>query len=191
MDPLELTKTTAETAKTLVETFAIVVGGIWAYRRFIRRREDYPLINFAVDIKFVVRQDSSWIVELEATIENKGVVQQRIQEFGFDLRCLREGESISDGDEKINHQINFGTKLKTGSWLPPAWNWTFIEPGVRQVYTHIASVPAGISCVLLHGRFLYETKGDFHTAERVVAVPRQASAPERPAATSHIAVENG
>lgn len=61
--------------------------------------------------------------------------------------------------------------LPAGSWLPSSWESTFIEPGLSTRYSHIASVPASASFLLLHGRFVYGDGSAMHTADRFVAVP--------------------
>jgi hypothetical protein len=149
---------------------ALVIGSLWTYRLFIRRREDVPHIEFTVDVNFVGMQDDQWLVEVLALLENKGQVKHSISDFTFDLRCLSAGEALRHGGEVINYQLEIPQKIKEGSWMPRGWDYTFIEPGIRTRYSFITSVPVSASFVLVHGRFFY-SKEDFHTADRLIKVP--------------------
>ena len=85
---LEDVKSIADIVTNVATVTGIVIGGAWAYRRFVREEEDYPHIEFSADIQFVARKNGWWIVELVAVIENKGRVQHRVRDFKFDLAAL-------------------------------------------------------------------------------------------------------
>jgi hypothetical protein len=154
----------------IATVLALVFGGLWTYRLFIRRREDVPHIEFSVDVNFVGVQDDQWLVEILALLDNKGQVRHSISDFTFDLRCVSSDEALRHGGEGINYQLEIPHKLKEGSWMPRGWAYTFIEPGLRTRYSFISTVPVSASFVLVHGRFSY-SKEDFHTADRLVKVP--------------------
>lgn len=42
---------------SLATIVALVVGGWWAYGRFVRTRDAWPKLKFSVDIEFVCKQD--------------------------------------------------------------------------------------------------------------------------------------
>lgn len=152
-------------------TIGLLGGGWWAYEKFVRRDEHFPRVQFSVDIGFVGIQADRWLVEVIASLENKGVVPVRICEFAFDLRYMVPEDPVKDGPEEINGQVCIPHKARAGSWLPPKWRTTFIHPGVVTRYSYIADLPSAASYALVHGRFNYERPGAFHTADRLVQVP--------------------
>ena len=156
--------------QSLATVIAIAAGGWWTYIRFVREREAVPRIQFTVAVRVIGQQASSWIVELLALVDNKGKVRHTIREFRFDLRYLNEGDQIAAGGPKIGEQVNVFRKAQEGSWMPPDWGYTFIEPGVNTRYSFISSLPSTATFALLHGRFAYEGSDDFHTADCMIAV---------------------
>ena len=142
--------------------------------RRLQTRENAERIDFAVEVRFVARHDESWLVELAARLDNKGLVRYETNELTFDLRCIYPDDPLSPGGPEINGQTLIPHVVTTGSWLPADWGGTFIEPGLSTRYSFIAAVPAGAVAVLLHGRFRYQPGNDerfSHTAETFEAVP--------------------
>lgn len=91
MMPEEL-KNLFEAIQSIATTLALIIGGFWAYTKFVRQREGAPKIRFDIDITFVSKIGDNWIAELTASIENKGLVQHKIDAstFTFNLRaCLK------------------------------------------------------------------------------------------------------
>jgi hypothetical protein len=137
------------------------------------RQEEFWRIEFTVDVAFVGIQEGKWLVEVIAVLENKGVVPTKLCKLTFDLRCLHGSDPIEDGPADINQQTNIPRVLiKSRSWFPKDWEWTFIHPGVRTRYSYVTAVPSDASFVLVHGRFKYPDDQLFHTADRLVQVPR-------------------
>ncbi len=67
---IETIKDIADIAKNLATVGGVIIGGLWAYRCFIRQEEDFPHIEFSADINFVAEKGDWWIVELISTIRN-------------------------------------------------------------------------------------------------------------------------
>lgn len=170
--------------QSLVTTGGVIIGGVWAYLKFVKRREDYPHIEFTVEIEFVGTQKDEWMVELLAFVENKGLVPHLIKTFEFDLRCMYEEDEITEGDKTINYQTLIPHFLKEGAWIPRDWSNTFIEPGLSAKYSYITTVPRRTSFVLLHGRFVYQDGKSSHTADRFIKVPKEDSKLEHNSASN-------
>jgi hypothetical protein len=151
----------------LATIVALVVGGVWTYQRFVRTREANPKIEFEVNIAFVARQNGFWIAEALAFIENKGLVRHDITKFTFSVRYLLPTDSIEAKEGFLAYVPHDGG---SGSWLPPDWGNTFIEPGLRTRYASLIRVPAEASAVLIHGKFYYPD-GDWHTSDKLVPAP--------------------
>ena len=155
---------------SLATILALIIGGIWAYLRFVRQVEYFPHIEFGVDIQFVGLQNSEWLVELQALINNKGSVRHEIHDFQFDLRYLKKSDKLQDGDEKIGHQTFIPHLLKEESWVEYI---TFVDPGNNGRYSYITTIPKDATFLLLHGRFRYKDENFFHTADKLIKVPTQ------------------
>ena len=169
---LDELQTIAETTESVATVIALAVGAVWAYGRFRREREGYAKIDLTVDIDFLGIQEGKWLVHLVARVSNAGKVRHWIRDFSFRLRALPSGVAPTDGGEKICHQVVFPEVLKRGTWLPPTWLGTFVDPGVQNVYRHVAAVPVGISFVLLDGMFRYaDEKSESHHSTRAFRVP--------------------
>jgi hypothetical protein len=156
-----------ESVATLV---ALVIGAIWAYIKFRKRREHAPRIEFLVDIGFVGTLNDEWLVEVQAFVDNKGLVRHVFRKFDFSLRCLYETDPIKEGGKEINYQTEIPHVIKTGSWMSGAH---YIEPGLRTRYSYVATIPRTASFVLLHGRFEYEGGEYEHTADKLIKVPEE------------------
>jgi hypothetical protein len=85
---------------------AICADGWWTWSRFARQGEKYAFIEFTADIAFIGKHRGQWIVELTSQIENKGKVQQRIAEFGFELDALCRQDSVQ-GNPEFGGQLFF------------------------------------------------------------------------------------
>lgn len=161
----------AEIAQSIATTLGIVIGGGWVLWKFVLMREHASRPEFTVGVDFVGVHDGQWLVEVWATMANKGGVVQRMSSLGFDLRILREGDAVQDGDGRILHQVKMPHKIKEGSWLPPDWESTHVDPGVVTRYSHVASIPIDAKFVLVHAKFTHRRDGDWHTADRLQRVP--------------------
>src|SRR6266567_737796 len=91
--------------QSLVTIVAIVVGGIWAYTKFIYRREKEPRAEFSVDLDFIGSQGNSWLVEVSAYVENRGLVRQPVRNFKLRLRYLYEKTYIDPGLKYRNSYV--------------------------------------------------------------------------------------
>jgi hypothetical protein len=171
---------TADTIISALTLGTVVVGGGWALYRAERRRDFAVRLEFSVDVRFVGRHDGAWIVSLDAAVSNEGQVRHEISRFGFDLRYLRTTDPIEFADD-LGGQLRIPHLLLESSWLPKDWQSTFIEPGLKTLYSFVHVVPADAAFVLLHGTLDY--RDAVHTAERLRVVPT-AAANNKPVDTS-------
>jgi hypothetical protein len=173
-------KTVTDIADSLATVFALFAGGCWAFLRFHREREGRAKIDLTVDIEFLGIQDRRWLVHLIARVSNQGKVRHWIKEFQFTLRAISADAGVVEGDAAICNQVSFPNLLKRGTWLPPSWSSTFIDPGVENVYRHIAAIPAETSFILLDGMFRYpDSESEAHHSTRAFRVPPQPDHPAR------------
>lgn len=168
---IEEWKNLAAAIQSFVTALSLIVGGLWAYRRYVRNEERYPNIEFSADLNFIGKQADWWIVELIATIQNKGKVQHRMSEFRFDLNALYPGDPV-DISERWGNQVDFRRPVAEGSFLPSRFGFFFVDPGVTAKYSYVARVPTEAAFLILHCWFNYsDPRKVGHTAERTVQVP--------------------
>jgi hypothetical protein len=186
--------------ESVVKISAIAVGGLWAYSRFVLYRERWAIIEAIADIQFLGKHGVCWIVELSTCIENKGKAQLRINSdtFKFDCRILQTNDSLEDrGNGEIKFKLFLpredgtfcrwlsdreGSEAKRGDVL--------IEPGTKQKYSFLASLPPATRFAMLYSSFEYPRhvessftkfvrelfnltgdQGGSHSTGRIVRVP--------------------
>ena len=169
-------KDIAEAIQALVTTLAIIIGGIWAYFRFRIQRERYARLEFNLDLSVLGNYADKILIEAIAIVENKGLVRHWVNDFRFDLHYLPKGGKLTDGDERINHQVLFQPVIKKRYWIPPSWINTFIDAGVKQRYTYVTHVPSDTAFILLYAQFKYpDTESEYHTSQKVFRIDKDKS----------------
>ena len=158
--------------ESVATILALLIGGYWTFTRFIKQRENYAFIEFAVDIEFIGQQGDFWIVELVAILENKGKVQHSFRKLSFDLALMNATDSVRPSD-KYGGQTLFPHENRPTAWIPDGLY--FIEPGVKAKYSYLTQIPAQATFVMLHGQFTYENQSAWHTAEKTRSVPKNTS----------------
>jgi len=157
--------------QAVATTLALVIAGIWAYIKFIYRREKEPRAEFTIDLEFVGIQGNEWLAEISANVENKGLVRHPVRNFKVVLRYLCAADKVSDGGENIKFQVVFPHSIneRIDKKERLLWKDTFIDPGLRYRNSYVTFVPVEATFVLLHGSFEYENER--FTAQKVVKVP--------------------
>ena len=164
-------KDLATTLQSLATVVAVAVGGFWTYRRFVHMREDMPHLEYDVDVVFIGSFGGHWLVELVASVQNKGAVRHVVRDLLFEVRSINESDSmpLSVGEPK-HHLVHFGHLLVEGSWLHPDWDYAFVDSGVGTTYRRAGLVPMDARFVKIVGEFSYSS-GHQHQASRVIKVP--------------------
>lgn len=152
-------KEIAEIAQALATAAAILVGGIWTYLLFVKRRQRYP----RAEIKHIVTHkqigNDKLLLHVCVVISNTGDVLVSLENGETRIQQLLppSGELLND--------INKGVKLhKEGeteiSWpeiasIPKNWKrGTFeIEPGERDEIHYDFILNADVQCVEVYSYF--------------------------------------
>jgi hypothetical protein len=170
-----------ENAESILTCLAILIGGGWTFWKFVLQREDHPKIQFDIDINYITIQDQKIVFEVLIIIENKGLVRHEIdpEDFTLRIRYITNQDKIQDGLEKYNYQTKFPhlhlvdehDKNLKRSIVPKSWENTFIDPGVKQKYSYITSLPDNTTGILVKSKFNYSrSKLDFHGAQKAFAI---------------------
>ena len=168
--------------QAITTSLAIIIGGIWTYFRFIRHRESCSKVSFDVDVRYIKKINKAWIVELIALIENKSLVRHKIvtSDFTFSLRYLTGEDQLLNEQigKKETKQLEFPHELELvkdkekPQWMATEHGYTFIDPGVKQKYSHVVIIPLEARIILLYGRFRFPDKeSDFQSSQCVSEVP--------------------
>jgi hypothetical protein len=160
--------------ESVITIIAIIVGGGWAIARFWREREGAPRIQFDVRMKVLGNTGAQLLLEVLAVLENTGKIRHRIERLTFSLSYLVTGDPIAHAGQ--TSAVPFPHNGGTGSWLGDKWLYTFVEPGVRQSYTVVWTIPSAAVYVHLSGRFDYPGGNEIHDAEWVTSIRREATA---------------
>ena len=172
MSDLSKLKDFVEILQAVISSTAIVVAGWWAYRRYYVQAESHPHIATSCQIKFIGLQRGQWMIELIATLENKGKVEHRFKDFTFDLNGIRKCDSLVQSIQ-WGGQINFPIALAEGSLLPSDFQFFSLGPGVTGNYSFVTSVPDDIKFLILHCRFRYMDRLSYsHSMECTQIVPQ-------------------
>lgn len=165
------------------------------YQEQLRRekqiREEYrelaPHIEFDIDCNFYGPEEDFYLAEFLLTAHNRGRVRQEFRDILLRVRGIKHNAVLAEwrGNEP---RLGFPEYLIKNARVVPkeirtpqgivTYNFFFVEPGVKQVFTYISRIPAGVKYIAARGAFFYDPETP-HTVERVFQV--RASA--KPAAT--------
>ncbi|HWB23942.1 MAG TPA: hypothetical protein VG738_00615 [Chitinophagaceae bacterium] len=173
-------KNTVDIIESLVKSAGVIIGAVWVYLKFIRTRENFPKIEFNVDLRVVGRQDEKIIIEVIANLENKGLVRHWINDFTCDVLILRKEAPVIHGDERINYQLLFEkynpvkdekneTHTEKIVWIPKDWYDSFVDAGIQQQYTYLTAVPCDTAFISIYSGFHYRGD-DFQTSQKTFSV---------------------
>ncbi|PDS79627.1 hypothetical protein [Rhizobium sp. L43] len=141
---------------------------VWS---FWLRREYAKKIEFDISANILWFQNEPYIVEFDISLDNKGKVKIKIPYISLSVRTLHEGDEYSKF--KQSH-LNFPTKLidMQNILIGEDFDFTFVEPGIKQHYRFVAEVPKEAKYLLATGKFEYR-KGWPHTTSRLIQLYRQ------------------
>lgn len=172
-------KTISAIIESLLTSLAILIGGGWTFWKYVLQREAYPKIQFNIDINFISIQDKQILFEVLLVLKNKGTVRHEIDKESFTLkiRYLTKDDKIIQGDLKYNFETKFPhlhevkDVNKKRKIIHESWKNTFLDPGVKQVYSYITALPEDTLCILVKSKFNYsERKSDNYGAQKLFKV---------------------
>ncbi len=167
MDPAKFNQI-ASGLESYVKIAAIIVGAVWAWRRFFREREACPLISFDISANFVGLHRNQWLVEVTARIENKGRVQHTLKDFTIEIRSLHAKDTLTDSDEEHRCQPIIPHQLKETSWVK---HDSIVDPGITSKYPYVIALPEDARFISVKGQFLWGSENTLQKSSRLFAVP--------------------
>lgn len=150
---------------------ALVVGAAWGITKWRKRDEHFPRVNFDISGNVIDRSQGKLIIDIVASLENKGVVPLKITNFVCELRGIEEQQALEIGGPEIRNQLNFKTQYTKGHFFPQSWDYSFIYPGVKADYNFVTLIPETCNYLLIKGRFDYLDANRGHHAGVVLKIP--------------------
>jgi hypothetical protein len=145
----------SEITKNIVETAAFIIGGVWVYWRFFLNREDESKLELDLEIKVIAVSDQGeYIVELTASLTNKGLVRHHVEDFNFDLFYLLKTDNLNHGPDVIDNELEYLHHIKKGQpWVSKDWYQAFVDAGVTRKFNYITFLPKNTLSALFITRF--------------------------------------
>jgi len=125
----------AEIAQALVTCAAIVVGGAWTWKLYVRQRLSHARAGLDLGIYHVILPDGKWLIHASLRIANTGNVMLRLKKAELRLRQVvpipEELEDVVRGE--CDPVPKGDTEIKWPAIVNREWTWEEgqfeIEPG--------------------------------------------------------------
>lgn len=108
-------KDALESLNSLAAIAALILGGYWSYRLFVRRRLKLPRADVLQTISHHHLCDNKWLIRVTATVVNKGEVLIEFEQ-GFTRLLL-----VRPGDEPLEKAIREGPLPRAGGGSRIEW----------------------------------------------------------------------
>jgi hypothetical protein len=103
--------------KTIVETAAVIVGGIWAYYKFFRGRTFRPRLELSISGRASEAKGLTNVL-ISVQLKNVGLSKVAISQEGSAIRVFATDPAKSDGVAEWQRAITVGVFEKHG-WIEP------------------------------------------------------------------------
>ena len=162
-----------------------LIGGLWAYSKFVLERSLLPPVTIDLDHSVLGKQKEDWVVEIVLLLRNLGSSVAVVDSVQFELLYLVQDddtECVADPSRGVFGRIYFpnskGKHLnqewdrrhgkvpcnskkrdaeskKCQKYMKFSTHQTFIQPGTANKYTHMTTLPASTTFFLVRAEFLY------------------------------------
>jgi hypothetical protein len=168
----------------VAEGFAVLfvlVGGLWAYTKYIVERGVLPPVEPSIECKMLGTQDGSRLVELLLHLENKGTATLVATKISMRVRYLLDSDPVhleADLSGPLFGRVRFPNSVARDlsrqevSGVPVLKYDSFVQPNVDQSYSVVSAVPDTATFLLVRGRFEYAQRPTL-LQNLIVAVSRR------------------
>jgi len=136
----------------IVTIVAIIIGGIWTYRAFIKNRIGYPKANAELHIEDINLNSAENLVRVTAKLENIGQSLLRVRKYYMRIQqVLPIPDGFEPTPDKSEHEVKWWSisehaKDHTAS---PSTKMREIEPGETDILHFDFKIPSEITHVYL------------------------------------------
>jgi hypothetical protein len=140
-------KDLAAIAQATATVVGVLMAGIWIVYRYWNAAKGRGNIGMECEIEILDFQQGHFILEVVATVHNKGRVPYRIR--SLDLRMLgrTEEDPIEYTQATHRNHLRFPHTLYSGSLIGRDWI-SKVDPGVSTKYRQVLAVPETARLVL-------------------------------------------
>jgi hypothetical protein len=175
---METITTWLNVVTSAVAMLAVLIGGLWAYTKFILERGLLPPVEFTLDCDRLGVQGEKQLVEILLHLKNMGNSTLVAEDIQTRLRYITSEDEMavfSDAAKPTFGRVNFPHSHSKAILdndpdspsLIPVLNYdTFVQPGVDQAYTLVTALPRSATYLLVWAQFRYANCPS--TFERVV-----------------------
>lgn len=142
-------------------------------------RKHSARIQFELDGKVFGPQKGIFIAELTVVLHNKGLIRNVVNDLHLNVRGIEDGADIElfkNGKQQgnIDKLIKFPIRIIDTDILQKRneKDGFFVEPGVIQKFTYVASIPDNIRFVLVRSGFKYHEKSK-HSVQKVFELKKE------------------
>ena len=145
---------TVGTASNLLQMAAIIIGGWWTYRLFVRQRNDYTRANVTHDIQHIDLGHGHRLLHVVARIHNVGNVPlepprtsttvQRVLPSSVEMQEQLDTAPIPAGEHEVDWPVIAEIEIDLAS------DAFVLEPGESDRIHMDFVIPAEVSVVLVH-----------------------------------------
>lgn len=161
----------AASVESIVTSVAIAGTAMWAYYRYVYHQERSPRAEMDLALEVIRVQRGQRLIEVSATVRNKGTVRHRVDRPQLEIRFLLPGDQLATGPNRIYQQTEFPNTIGKRD-LP--WGG-YIDPGLEYRNSYVTHVPAEATVALLLCRFSYrrETRTYWPFGQAIEHLPVQ------------------
>jgi hypothetical protein len=158
-----------------------IVAAVWVAAQFFIRREIVPGADLELDVAFAGRQDGQLLIEISATLANRGVVRHRYSDFRVVARYILPDDAIADGDERLHYQVHFPHTIdsRIGRVHRTFANASYIDPRLTFRHRYVTFVPVTATFVLVQCSLRYSSPwkktSEVKNVQRLFCVPPTAN----------------
>ena len=133
--------------KNILTCIGILVGGGWTLWRFWLSRDRYSKMEFYFDIAYVGKLKDFHLLELQATVTNKGFRSQGLFKFNLKIEGYTEDEK-GGGLTDTKGNIKFNRLIQNEvDWLEDSNIVTIVDGNTSNKFTFLARIPADVEYV--------------------------------------------
>lgn len=155
--------------QSIITITAILIAGAWTLYRFGISREQYPKLQFDLHLNQLGISRDKQVVELVATITNKGIARQYIRDFRFNILTFDDATPFDMADGKIENRLKFNKLNKSLTpdakaelkWIDSKYP-VFVDGGISREFRYVTALDKDVRFVMIYSKFDHEEKRWFY-----------------------------
>ena len=163
------TKEIAETIQAIVSIIAIIVGGVWTYKLFIKGREHYPHANIEQKVSHISLPNDKNLLRVEIGLTNTGTSRLLIKKSLIRIQQILPLPPCTQHNICAVNQINSSLEETERKEDRFSWHLLYkrtkiyekqldIEPSEKDVLDFEFVIPSKVEVVRIYSYFRNEKK---------------------------------